>query len=513
MGLCWLERASGVWRWLVLVVALLAFQLPAALAMPNIVYILCDDLGYGDVHCLNPEHGRISTPNMDRLASQGMIFTEAHASSAVCTPSRYSILTGRYNWRSRLQSEVLGGYGAPLIDRTRLTVASLLKQHGYTTAAVGKWHLGLTFGTTDGQRDLAKPLLDGPINHGFDSFFGIAASLDMEPFAFIQNDRFTEVPRRVQKGQRSVLQAPGFEEAEVLPTLTRKAEEIIAQGAAAKQPFFLYLALTSPHTPLVPTKEWQGKSPVGPYGDFVMETDWAIGRVMQSLAEHKVADNTLLLVTSDNGCSPFAGVRKLEAQGHFPSADRRGYKADIWDGGHHIPLMVRWPEKVRAGTTNSQLVSLTSLIATCAGLVGATLPADAGEDSVSLLPALMNAGSGAVSKPVVFHSIKGMFAIREGRWKLEFCPSSGGWSEPKPFSSAAAALPAVQLYDLDLDIHERTNVYAQHPEVVSRLTALMEQYIAQGRCTHGKQETNDVPVTLWKEGAPKAQSRSSKEAP
>jgi len=468
---------------------------------PNLVFILADDLGYGDVHCLNPERGKIATPHIDRLASQGMTFTEAHSSSAVCTPSRYSILTGRYNWRSRLQSGVLEGYSPPLIALGRLTVAELLKQHGYRTACLGKWHLGLTFSPTDGERDLAKPITDGPNQHGFDYFFGISASLDMPPFAFIENDHFTQVPSVTKKWVRSGLAAPDFEAMDVLPELARKAKAFIAANAAAGTPFFLYLPLTSPHTPLVPTKEWQGKSSLGLYGDFVMETDWAIGEVLAALDQTGVADHTLVVLASDNGCAPYIDVAKLEQQGHFPSADRRGYKADIWDGGHRIPLLARWPGQVKPGSTCDQLVCLVDLMATCADLVGAKLPDNAGEDSVSLLPALLGTAKGPLHEAVVSHSINGSFAIRQNNWKLELCPGSGGWSDPKPGSTQEKDLPRVQLYDYSEAVGEKKNLEAEHPQIVSRLTALLQQYIAAGRSTPGAKQTNDVKINVWKQSA------------
>jgi arylsulfatase A len=470
----------------------------AADTHPNLVCILADDLGYGDVHCLNLERGRIATPNMDRLAAQGMTFTEAHSSSAVCTPSRYSILTGRYNWRSQLQSGVLNGFSPPLIAPNRLTVAKLLQQHGYTTACIGKWHLGLTFAGRGEKRDLTQPIKNNPTTLGFDYFFGIAASLDMPPFAYIENDHFTQTPSATKKWVRSGIAAPDFEAADVLPVLTSKAKEFMAASAASKKPFFLYLPLNSPHTPLVPTKEWQGKSGLGDYGDFVMETDWAIGEIVAALDENGVADNTLLILTSDNGCAPYIGVADLERQGHFPSADRRGYKADIWDGGHRIPLMVRWPGKVKAGSSCDQLVSLVDLMATCADILGAKLPDDAGEDSVSILPALLGTAISPLHDALVHHSINGSFAIRQGRWKLELCPDSGGWSKPVPGSKEAKGLPPVQLYDMTKDAGERTNESKAHPELVAQLTKLLEKYVVDGRSTPGKLQNNDVSVRIRK---------------
>ena len=470
----------------------------AAASKPNVVFILCDDLGYGDVHCLNPDRCKIDTPQMDKFAAQGMTFTEAHSTSAVCTPSRYGILTGRYNWRSHLQSGVLNGFSPPLIAADRFTVPELFKQQGYRTACIGKWHLGMTFDGQGKKRDLAKPIEDGPTTLGFDYYFGISASLDMPPFAFIENDHFTQVPSVTKKWVRTGPAAPDFDATNVLPELTHKAKDFIASSAKAQQPFFLYLPLNSPHTPLVPSKEWQGKSSIGTYGDFVMETDWAIGEVLAQLDQSGVSSNTLVMLASDNGCAPYIGVARLEQLGHFASADRRGYKADIWDGGHRIPLLVRWPGKVKAGSTCDQLVSLVDLMATTADILGAKIPSNAGEDSVSLLPAMLGQATGPLHEAVVFHSINGSFAIRQGRWKLELCPDSGGWSVPKPGSKEAAGLPPVQLYDMTKDIGERTNEYQEHPDVVAKLTALLEKYVADGRTTPGAPEQNDVTVNIRK---------------
>jgi arylsulfatase A len=476
---------------------------------PNIVFILADDLGYGDVHCLNPEHGKIATPNMDKLAAQGMIFTDAHSTSAVCTPSRYSILTGRYNWRSRLQSGVLGGMSKPLIPGERLTVARLLKQSGYATACVGKWHLGMTM-----PRPLTQGSIeDNPTERGFDYFFGISASLDMPPYAFIENDHFTEAPtatKELYRGRRGPA-APNFEAVDVLPTLAKKSTDWILQQG--KRPFFLYLALNAPHTPLNPTPQWRGKSGLGSYADYVMETDWAIGEVLHALEQAGVASDTLVILTSDNGCAPYIGtstdvdpmmhqngdVEQLEAKGHFPSADRRGHKSDAWDGGHRIPFLVCWPSRVKAGTHCRQLTGQVDFMATCAELVGATLPDNAGEDSISLLP-LLKGQDQPVRDTLVHHSISGNFAIREGKWKLLLCPGSGGWGKPTNQQARQDKLPAVQLYDMSVDEGERRNVEAEHPDVVARLTTRLEQIVADGRSTPGAKQENDVPVDLFKNG-------------
>jgi arylsulfatase A len=463
---------------------------------PNIVYILADDLGYGDVQCLNPQRGKIKTPSLDRLASQGMTFTDAHSGSSVCTPTRYGLMTGRYCWRSRLQNGVLDGYVKPLIAADRLTVAGLLKQNGYHTAIIGKWHLGYTIEGADkkgGSKSkgdgapLGAITHDGPVTRGFDEFFGFHHARMMK--SVFENDRVTQM----------------IEPVDMLPALVKRSTAHIAERVKAGQPFFLYLPLSSPHSPIVPSKEWQGKSGLGDYADFVMETDWAVGEVLAALDKAGVADNTLVFFTSDNGCSPAAKVDKLEAQGHFPSAQFRGYKSDIWDGGHRVPFFVRWPGKVKAGSQSSQLICHSDLMATCSEILGARLPDNAGEDSVSLLPALLGKDTAPIHEVVVHHSISGRFAIRQGQWKLEFCPGSGGWGKPGDAAAKQQGLPDIQLYDLTTDIGETKNVQAEHRDVVERLTQLLKQTIANGRSTPGPKQANDVEIIVNKanKSAPK----------
>ncbi len=494
---------------------------------PNILFILADDLGYGDVQCLNPQRGKIRTPNLDRLAGQGMTFTDAHSGSAVCTPSRYGILTGRYAWRTRLQSGVLGGFSPPLIERERLTLPSLLKQHGYATACIGKWHLGMSWPHKDGGPgnvnnanamevvDWTKPIQNGPTACGFDYYFGISASLDMPPFVFIENDHVTAVPTTKKRWIRSGPAAADFEAVDVLPRLTSRAIEHIklrADDARAGKPFFLYLPLNAPHTPIVPSKEWQGTSGLGDYADFVMALDATVGKVLVALDAQGLASNTLVIVTSDNGFSPHGDPKGLlRAQGHKPSAQFRGYKADIWDGGHRVPCLVRWPGRIAAGSISEQLICLGDLMATCAELVGARLPDNAGEDSVSILPALLGTAEELLPEAVVHHSINGSFAIRQGNWKLELCPGSGGWSDPRPASSQEEGLPPVQLYNLGVEIGEQTNLQAEHPEIVARLTRLLEKYVADGRSTPGRPQQNEVAIKLWKKERSADKSTESQE--
>jgi arylsulfatase A len=486
---------------------LLACLSASAADKPNILYILADDLGYGDVQALNPKRGKIKTPHLDRLAAEGMVFNDAHSGSSVCTPTRYGILTGRYAWRSSLVSGVLGGTSPPLIPADRLTVAAMLKGQGYHTACLGKWHLGLEWAKWEDpaerkkhpgwQHDYSKPLTQGPTARGFDTFYGISASLDMPPYAWIDNVRLTALPTAKKTWIREGPADPAFEAVDVLPGLTRKAIELIAGRKKGDRPFFLYLPLASPHTPILPTAEWKGKSGLGDYGDFVMQTDSCVGEIMAALEKSGIAENTLIVFTSDNGCSPAAEIGALEKQGHFPHGDLRGTKADIWEGGHRVPFLVRWPAKVKAGSISSSTVCLTDLMATAAELSGATLPDSAAEDSFSFVPDLLGSGKTA-RRSIVHHSINGQFAVREGSWKLAFCPGSGGWSKPGDKEARAAGLPALQLYDLSKDIGEKDNLQASQPDEVKRLTGLLEEIVAKGRSTPGPARENDKPVDFRK---------------
>jgi arylsulfatase A len=445
-----------------------------------------------------------------------------------CTPTRYGILTGRYNWRSRFKSGVQGGMSPRLIEPGRLTVAELLKQHGYATACIGKWHLGMDWPLKpgapafddriekgeDGWRvDFTKPIRNGPNSVGFEYYFGISASLDMVPYAWIENDRVTEKPTtdkafemvlgRTNKRTRRGPATEKFEAEEVLPVLTRKAVEFVearAGEARGGKPFFLYLPLASPHTPILPTREWQGKSGLNPYADFVMQTDSALGQLLAALDRGGIASNTLVIFTSDNGCSPEADYKQLAAQGHNPSHHFRGTKADIFEGGHRVPFIVRWPARVKGGGSTPQIVCLTDLMATCAEILGAKLPETAGEDSVSFLPALLGEKGSAARTSIVHHSINGSFAIREGDWKLALCSSSGGSSAPRPGMPASSNLPPVQLYNLRQDIGEKVNLAAEKPGVVTRLTKLLEKQVADGRSTPGPAQTNTGAVNIWRDG-------------
>ena len=462
---------------------------------PNIIFIMADDMGYGDLSCYGAS--KISTPNIDALAADGIRFTDAHTPSAVCTPTRYGVLTGRYCWRTRLKSGVLNGYSPLLIDSERMTVASLLKRHGYATACIGKWHLGLG----DNKRtDYDKPLTPGPNALGFDYFLGIPASLDMTPYCYIENDRPVVRPTEtIEAGKanedgwwRAGAIAPGFKHVEVLPKLTEKAVEYIDAHAkkTPDKPFFLYFPLTAPHCPIAPADFVKGKSQAGGYGDFVVQVDWTVGRVVEALDKNNLAENTLLIVTSDNGSPARTKVKRepysmMKVYGHYPNGRLRGIKADIWDGGHRVPFIARWPGNIPKGATSDELICLTDLIATCAAIVGNELPENAGEDSYNILPALLGKKlAEPIREAVVHHSMNGTFSIRQGEWKLILGLGSGGFTKPSTIKPKPGG-PEGQLYNLADDPAEANNLWADRQDVVNRLTKLLEKYKTEGRSRPG----------------------------
>jgi arylsulfatase A len=364
--------------------------------------------------------------------------------------------------------------------------------------------------------DYSKPIANSPNSVGFDRYFGISASLDMVPYTFIADNRVAALPTvdktwPLHPGYAPECRlgpaAPDFEVENVLPTFARKAVEYITERAATKQPFFLYLPLNAPHTPIAPTKEWRGKSGLNAYADFVMETDWAVGEVLGALDRAGIAKDTLLIFTSDNGCSPQAKIEELQEKGHAVSGPLRGHKADVYDGGHRVPFFVRWPAKVKPAVTD-QLICLTDLFATCAEVVGANVPDTAGEDSFSFLPNLSGTGKSTRSA-VVHHTITGAFGIRQGPWKLALCPGSGGWSAPRDPEATKKGMPDTQLYRIaDGDLAEEKNIAAQNPEVVARLTKLLEKTVADGRSTPGAPQQNAVPVVLRKPAAVAAKKKA-----
>ncbi len=470
---------------------------------PNIVFILADDLGYGDAQCYNAD-SKVPTPNIDALAKQGMRFTDAHTPSSVCTPTRYAFLAGRYTWRTRLKSGVLWGWDKPLLEDDRTTLPEMLRgTHAqYATAAIGKWHLGWVWMGQDGKPiqgriprnqaskaaemvDFTKPVGGGPTEHGFDSYFGDDVP-NFPPYTFIENDRLQVIPSEMKPntmfGDPGPM-SPGWDLQVVQPTITAKVIEYIMSREQRGEPFFLYMPLNIPHTPIVPDKPYLGKSQAGRYGDFVAQVDGIVGRVMQALEEAKLSENTIVVFTSDNGSPARDGHAKPDAQGrvkgathhsvtknhgHVPNAPWRGLKADIWEAGHRVPHIVRWPGVVQAGKVNDELICLVDWYATLADIHGVKLADDQAEDSFSFFN-LLNGGTVPNRKSLIHHSGNGTFAIRRGDWKLiEANLGSGGFSKPSRIKPKADG-PQGQLYNLADDPKETNNLWLDQPDKVKEL--------------------------------------------
>lgn len=474
---------------------------------PNIVFILADDMGYGDAQCYNAE-SKVPTPNIDKLAEQGMRFTDAHTPSSVCTPTRYALLTGRYTWRTRLKSGVLWGWDKPLLEDERITLPEMLRgtRSQYATAAIGKWHLGWVWMGKDGkpidQRfrrnesdqaidviDFTKPVGGGPIEHGFDVYFGDDVP-NFPPYVFIENDRLLALPTELKPnsmfGDPGPM-VPGWDLQAVQPTITKKAIEYILSREQRGEPFFLYMPLNIPHTPIVPDEAYIGKSKAGSYGDFVAQVDGIVGRVMKALEEANLADNTIVVFTSDNG-SPARNGEKDSGPthgvtrdfGHVPNAPWRGLKSDIWEAGHRVPHIVRWPGVVQAGAVNDELICLVDWYATLAEVHGVKLADDQAEDSFSFFN-LLNGGTVPNRKSLIHHSGNGTFAIRKGDWKLiEANLGSGGFSKPGRVAPKADG-PQGQLYNLKDDPQETTNLWLEQPEKVKELLAELNAIRDAGR--------------------------------
>jgi arylsulfatase A-like enzyme len=451
---------------------------------PNIVLILADDMGYGDAGCYN-ENSKIPTPHLDKLANEGMRFTDAHTPSSVCSPTRYGLLTGRYAWRTVMKSAVLWAWDRPLIDKNRLTLASMLNEHGYHTACIGKWHLGWVWKTADGTPmptslrigqpnhklrvklahvvDYTQPLGGGPNGAGFDYYFG-DDMINQPPYLWIENNRCLTQPtdprlKSIKGGSSNGPATPGWDQARVLPRIAERSVQYIHERGKQKDtPFFLYFPLTAPHVPIMPGKKYLGKSTFGRYGDFVHQVDDIVGQIVKALGQNGLTNNTLVIFTSDNGS--YAGRRN----GHSPNGELRGKKAQIFEGGHRVPFLVRWPGRIKSGSVNNHLVGVTDIMATVAAIVDHKLPNDAAEDSVNLLPTLLDSAK-PVRQDIVHHSAVGGFAIRDGDWKLIL---------PK-------GKTCQQLYNMGNDLAEKKNVFKEHPEVIKRLADKLEQQRRSGR--------------------------------
>jgi arylsulfatase A len=477
----------------------------AQASKPNIVIIYTDDQGYGDVGALNPD-AKFKTPNMDRLANEGVVFTDGHSSDAVCTPSRYSLLTGRYSWRTSLKKGVIGADGPCLIEKERMTIASLLKANGYSTAMIGKWHLQMEFEGKRGEgRDWSKPFTDGPIEKGFDYFFGIPASMNFGVLTYLENDRVLDPPvlftkkkmnvtprtyrmtppykKEIAKGHVEV--APSFNDELVLETFANKAVEYINESATVNkngQPFFLYLPLTSPHLPHCTHPDFQGKSDCGNYGDFMQETDYRIGQVLDALKENGLEENTLVIFSSDNGAESNYKYQKETFQ-HYSCMNLKGGKRDIYEGGHRVPFLMRWPNAIKAGLKVNTPVCQSDYLATIADIINVELPDTAGEDSYSLFP-MMRDENKTLDRAIIHHSFTGHFAIRDGKWKLNMLRGSGGSLKPvvvEPKNGDAL----YELYDIENDPGETENLYFKYPKVVQRLKEKITQIVEDGRTTDG----------------------------
>ncbi len=487
---------------------------------PNIVVVLSDDFGVGDVHALHPNN-KLATPNLDRLVNESICFTDAHSGSALCTPSRYGLLTGRYAWRTALQYWVLAPYEPPLIDGDRVTLPAFLKQHGYHTACIGKWHLGWNWpGPQEARRseqrgammkvkwDFSKPIQSGPTERGFDTYFGVDLP-NYPPLTFIENDHVAVLPSTPFPGNPKSMtkgggfagwpSAPGWKLDKVLPEITRRAVQYIHTQAETNQPFFLYFSLTAPHTPIAPSKQFAGKSGVAPIVDYLMEVDWSAGQVMQAIADANIADDTILIFAGDNGPAIHGDAETLAKANIDRSGPYRGAKGDIWEGGHREPLIVRWPGHIQADSKSDQIICLNDLFATCAEIIGAELPATVAEDSISFLPAALGQANAENARTnLVHHSGPGEFAYRDGDWKLVFKMTGNKETLQKDVPTAA------QLYNLRDDLTEKHNVAAKHLDIVKQLTAKLQTAIDDGGTRPGSQGQNDrkvrfdvAPLNRW----------------
>ncbi|TVQ01607.1 MAG: arylsulfatase [Balneolaceae bacterium] len=477
---------------------------------PNIIIIFADDMGYGDVSSFN-EDAAFETPHIDRLAENGVKFTQAYTTSAVCTPTRYGLLTGRYNWRSTLKSSVTWGFSEPLISDGRLTVGEMLQESDYHTAFIGKWHLGWDWEFVGSppenlddpnirpEVDYSQPIKNGPNDRGFSYSYGFSASLDMPPYVYVEDNMPTSIPTETtvnydEKGfWREGLTGPDFVHVDVLPHLTDQSVQYIHRQANSGQPFFLYYALPAPHTPILPITEFMGKSNTNMYGDFVLQVDDVVGQITEALKQNNILEKTMIIFTTDNGASPRSDYPELARAGHNPSYIFRGHKADIFEGGLRVPFVVSWPDGIPNSFETDETISTADFMATFADLVGTSLPDNAGEDSYSFLPVLLQQ---EYEKPLreatVLHSIDGRFAIVKDEWKLIFWPGSGGWSSPRT-EEELQGLPSFQLYNLEKDPSEKLNLVYLYPDKVKELKSLLEKYINEGRSTPGAPQANDGP--------------------
>ncbi len=474
---------------------------------PNILILYADDLGFGDLQCYHPG-SKIPTPNLDRLAAEGMRFTDGHSSSGICTPSRYALLTGRHHWRDF--HGIVNAFGGSVFKPERLTMPEMLKEKGYRTAAIGKWHLGWNWDAIrkpdakpigEGRKqswgpeafDWSKPIPDGPLAHGFDHYFGDTV-INFPPYCWIEDDRVPRAPdtlmdtakwKPIKEGNWECRPGPmisDWDPYQNIPTTTKRGVEYIETQADAEEPFFLYFAFPSPHAPIIPNDEFDGKSGAGPYGDFVVETDDACGQLLRALEVSGQADNTIVVFSADNGPEHYAYARD-EKYGHWSPHPLRGLKRDIYEGGHHVPFLIKWPGVTEAGVVNSALVSQIDLMATFASALDFELPDDAAEDSHDLLP-LLRGEVENVRSTHVHNTFEDAWAIRDGDWLL-IAAKDGYHSRKFQAWEKRHDYPAdndapVELYNLAEDIGQRNDLAGEHPEKVEELKALLAKIREQG---------------------------------
>ncbi len=495
---------------------LLVFSLPSfgqnvSSGHPNIILIYTDDQGYGDSSHLNPD-SKFKTPALDRLASEGLTFTDGHCSDTVCTPSRYGLLTGRYSWRTHLKRGVFTAEKPCLIEDGRVTLPSLLRDHGYDTAMVGKWHLGMEIPGEVGDRDWSLPITDMPLDKGFDYFYGIPASLNYGVLAWFEG-RYAKVPPTLYTSKKNnerhmdyritppyslkaedtpqpqnagvIEVAPDFDDSECLTRFTDRAIDWMAEQKqkSPSKPFFLYLPYTSPHYPVAPLPRFWGEGDAGGYGEFMIETDYHVGRILDFLDRKGIAENTLVVFSSDNGPER-SWEQRIEEFDHDSSYIFKEGKRSIYEGGHRVPFFMRWPAKIPAGSTYTGLAGQTDLLATFADIVGTSLPANAGDDSVSLLSVLEDPSKSIHRAPIISHSINGRYAISDGKWKLIMPQGKLGY----------------ELYDLHQDPGEETNLYGKYPKIEQTLEKTITAIVQNGRTTTGPKQSNDVdwwPDLTW----------------
>lgn len=518
----------------------------------NVILLFADDLGIGDVSAFNKE-AVFKTPNIDKLAERGMMFTDSHATSALCTPSRYGLLTGRYNWRSRLKHSVIPGDSDTLIEKDRKTIAQLLKDFNYNTAAIGKWHLGMEwafkedkdyekygldkenyedenpefqkgrpyFGNTTAEPlvrgldiDYSKPIAYGPLDYGFDYFYGTGASLDQGPYVVIENNRVVSEPiytmgisaiSRLESDNPKAIE-PGVAAAEhspyYLPDLMQaKVLEKMDEFIDDDEPFFIYYPNHLVHGPIIPQARFKGKSGVGDYGDFVLQLDSYVGEMIELLEKFDEFDNTIFVFTSDNGVSSIADLDDLKKKGHDSSMGYRGHKMHIWEGGHREPTIVTWPDQIKAGSVSNHMISHSDLYATLAELLGANVADDTAEDSYSNL-SLWRGDDQPVRKDIVHSAANGGFSIRRDFWKLILVEEGGlKMAYDRNLDAYKQVFRPTELYDLRDDVSETNNVIDEYPEIVETLSQALAEYVKSGRSTEGVQQTNqpDLPTGDWEQ--------------